>query len=165
MSEPMPLPATFAELIKEHGGHQPCCTFVARALRRSRGLDDDPAYAEVGTVDGEASWWSRSQIWDADQPWSGVDAALELGGHLVEVLGRGWTKVQVWTLVYGHVDVSRGSRGHDFFVQVRTDGTQVIYESDEGKGYRRREMTLEERVREHADRFGGEVVWRGVGWR
>jgi hypothetical protein len=92
-----------------------------------------------------------------------VDAAVELGGRLVEELERRrWHKIQAWTTVRGEVDVGQGSRGHDFFVQVERDGTEVIWESEIGKGYRRRVMSLADRLAEHARIFGAPVVWRGV---
>jgi hypothetical protein len=163
MSAEMPIPATFPSLLQEHHqalSGQPwrglaCSVLVARALRRSKGLDDTSAYAEVWKIDGRPSWWQLAQIGDPARPWSGVEAAVALGGRLlVEAPERpGWYKVQVWTTVQGAV-VLPGSRGHDFFVQLRRDGSQVIWESDEGRGFRRREMTLEARIAEHSRIFG-----------
>jgi hypothetical protein len=147
----------------------PCSVFVARALRRYRGLDDVPAYAEVGQVGGEPSWWALAQIWDHSRPWSGIQAAEEIGGtvvrplHVEPPMEAGWYKVQIWTFTPdGKVDPRAGSRGHDFLLQSRRDGRSFVYESDERAGYRRREMSIGERSDEHDRQFGGGCTYRIV---
>lgn len=160
MSTMSPLAAS-SYVLARHGNHQPCCTYVARVLRHSRDLDSAPPYAEVGTIDGEPSWWALANVWDASRPWDTIQAAEELGGRTVEVPERrAWHLVQAWTLVYGEVDVAKGSRGHTFLLHCRQDGSHVVYESDESHGYRRREMTLDDRLSEHGRIFGGQVVHR-----
>lgn len=161
MSSKIPLRDTFALAMAAHGLRQPCCSFGGRALRLARGLEDVPAYGEVGQIDGDESWWFRINIWDHDDPWSSVGATQEVWPSALvepnELRRKRFHAVQCWTLVGGVVDVQKGSKGHYFFVEKRKDGREIVYEMDEGYGFRRREMTLVARLHEHSEIFGGVV--------
>ena len=134
---------------------RPCCNFVAAALLQERGLTPEDPTIEAQWMNLDRRFWERICIWDADQPWSGLDA-LKGEKHMVRVL-RGcpplatltptdnaspwceetcpyntqeWWFVQVW-------DGSGGQgKGHTYLVQPQEDGTYRVLQSSTTLGYR-----------------------------
>jgi len=130
----------------------PCCTFVALAV-----LEGDGAVinsVQDGVRARDIDWWMQANVWDANSPWSALDAAKEVFGgtmhHVPEVgladapeLTSGcWHVVQRWkkldqgapgpeddTVLPGH------STGHTYLAYC--EGALVrIVQSSVKKGYR-----------------------------
>jgi hypothetical protein len=129
------------ELARAHD--LPCCTFVACWLLQVTGRvpANAPASDWKPWYKLAPDWWAQANVWEADLPFSSLEAAIEAcGGGTIEITHevsderpapaltpKCWHVIQRW----------RGPSGHTYLAYCDEDGeTVTIVQSSVAKGYR-----------------------------
>jgi|APSaa5957512576_1039674.scaffolds.fasta_scaffold42995_3 hypothetical protein len=122
----------------------PCCSLVACWALQVAGRAPDAA-TDIGAWSraGPAGWWARANVWDAQNPWSALEAIEELLGGTLDGPGdpsstwprapSGWSVWQDWRDDY--------SAGHTYLVHLGRGGIRVV-QSSTSRGYRDQAVAL-----------------------
>ena len=128
------------ELARTHD--LPCCTFVACWLLQVTGrVPTKPVADWKPWYKLAPDWWGKANIWDADLPYSSLEAAVDAGGGAIKITHdvsderpapaltpERWHVIQRWR--------PSGS-GHTYLAYCDVDGeTVTIIQSSVAKGYR-----------------------------
>ena len=130
----MPTIISDALLAYARSSCRPCCGLVACAvlgLLHGAPLDpsDERAWARL-----DLAAWRELMVWDAEQPWSAIEAAARLlGGRVLRPAPEGlvpgqWHVVQRWSEDLGH--------GHTYLVLPLEPGRYRVVQSSVARGYR-----------------------------
>lgn len=119
----------------------PCCTYAALVLHygMTGTLTSKPSFAKGEMTAGK---WGDLNIWNADKPWSNIEAVADWVGGTIqpptvapEFTPGKWHYVQCWKYLELDGTVGAASTGHTYLIWDAGDH-HLMVESSVGKGFR-----------------------------